>query len=426
MDRCAASSREERGRELLRALMWRTAGRVDREKKRHRHISMQSPLLFGSNPEFTIADDGKDGATAFNQVMHPAARRVGSSFPTSRRKARSEGGAPGAPVVRLHSHIRQKRRMWAVLFCAWFPTPAKGGLEWATHEFTDGEEDEGLQEVVEIVGIAQIGARVFDDLRDGRRVELTGFFKDGGGQGAAELHGAGTALFERSIVEEGVGIGVENFVGELRWHRSIDGDGLDAAVTDGFKDAAEAVDVHGLVHHVFHHLFHQGVVGNPDIAFDVFKAGGYVGEDGGEEIIAAHALNLRRNLLAVLKAEECEGAVGVPTEAGGEDGRAGEHGLLKDVLDGFRLEEVEDIGEGEAVLFGERDVDAVVGGRGLELEVEAAAEALAQGQSPGAVDARSEGCMETSCMPPPSSKKRSAMMVRWVGTAPRTVRPSRM
>ena len=88
------------------------------------------------------------------------------------------------------------------------------------------------------------------------------------------------------------------------------------------------------------------------------------------------------NFLAVLKAEQGERAVGVPAEAGGEDGRAGEDGLLKDVFDGFGLEEVEDIGEREAVLLGEGDVDAVVGGGGLQLEVEAAAEALAQGQVP--------------------------------------------
>ena len=273
------------------------------------------------------------------------------------------------------------------------PLKPKAGLNGHPF-FFDGEEDEGLQQVVEIVGVAEIGARLFDDLGDGRRVEFAGLFEDRGGQGAAELHGAGAALFERGIVEEGVGIGVENFVRELRGHRGIDGNGLDAAVADGFEDAAEAVDVHGLVHDVFHDFFDQGVVGDLDIALDVFKAGGDVGEDGGEEVVASHALNLRRDFLAVLEAEECEGAVGVPTEAGGEDGRAGEYGLLKNLLDGFGLEEVEDIGEGEAVLFGRGDADAVVGGGGLQLEVEAAAEALAQGQSPGAVDARSEGRMD--------------------------------
>ena len=57
-------------------------------------------------------------------------------------------------------------------------------------------------------------------------------------------------------------------------------------------------------------------------------------------------------------------------------------------------EEVEDVGEGEAVLLGEGDVDAVVGGGGLELEVEAAAEAFAEGEAEGFVDAAAEGGVE--------------------------------
>ena len=54
-------------------------------------------------------------------------------------------------------------------------------------------------------------------------------------------------------------------------------------------------------------------------------------------------------------------------------------------------EELEDVGERKAVLLGERDVDAVVGGGRLKLEIEAAAEALAQGEAPGLVDAAAEG-----------------------------------
>ncbi len=43
------------------------------------------------------------------------------------------------------------------------------------------------------------------------------------------------------------------------------------------------------------------------------------------------------------------------------------------------------------MLLGERDVDAVVGGGGLELEVETATEAFAQGEAPGLVDSAAEG-----------------------------------
>ena len=69
-------------------------------------------------------------------------------------------------------------------------------------------------------------------------------------------------------------------------------------------------------------------------------------------------------------------------------------GLLEELLGGVFGEELEDVGEGEAVLLGEGDVDAVVGGGGLQFEVEAAAEAFAQGESEGLVDAAAEGSVQ--------------------------------
>ena len=50
-----------------------------------------------------------------------------------------------------------------------------------------------------------------------------------------------------------------------------------------------------------------------------------------------------------------------------------------------------DVGELEAVRGGERQHDGVLGRGRLQLEVEGAAEALAQRESPGAVDAAAEG-----------------------------------
>ena len=69
-------------------------------------------------------------------------------------------------------------------------------------------------------------------------------------------------------------------------------------------------------------------------------------------------------------------------------------GLLEEFFGGVLGEEVEDVGEREAVLLGEGDVDAVVGGGGLQLEVEAAAEAFAEGEAPGLVDAAAEGSVQ--------------------------------
>ena len=50
-----------------------------------------------------------------------------------------------------------------------------------------------------------------------------------------------------------------------------------------------------------------------------------------------------------------------------------------------------DVAQGKAVGLGERDDDIVLGGGGLDLEIELAAEALAQRQPPGAVDAAAVG-----------------------------------
>ena len=54
------------------------------------------------------------------------------------------------------------------------------------------------------------------------------------------------------------------------------------------------------------------------------------------------------------------------------------------------VQELEDHLQRERVLLAERNDDAVVGGGRLQLEIEGAAEALAQRQAPGAVDARAE------------------------------------
>ncbi len=72
--------------------------------------------------------------------------------------------------------------------------------------------------------------------------------------------------------------------------------------------------------------------------------------------------------------------------------------MLEELAGGEGGEEVEDVGEREAVLLGERDVDAVVGGGGLQLEVETATEALAQGEPPGLVEAAAEGRVENELL----------------------------
>ena len=160
-----------------------------------------------------------------------------------------------------------------------------------------------------------------------------------------------------------------------------------AATANSVQHAPQPVDVHRLGEHVLHHLLHQRVIGNLDVADNVLLARGHVGKDRRQKIVAANALNLRRNLLAALEAQQRQRAVGVPAPARREDGR-GQRRLLQNFLHRLGLQIVKDVAQRKAVLLGQRDVQSVVGGCGLQLKIERAAETLAQRQSPGLVDAR--------------------------------------
>ena len=112
------------------------------------------------------------------------------------------------------------------------------------------------------------------------------------GIGAAQRHGAGAALLERRVVEEGVRVGVQDLVRHRRRRRRLDGDRADARrASMPLEHGAQAVGVHRLVQAVVERLVDQRVVGRLDRAGVVVAAGELRGEDGGQQILGAHALD---------------------------------------------------------------------------------------------------------------------------------------
>ena len=97
---------------------------------------------------------------------------------------------------------------------------------------------------MELVFVAEVGPEFAADGVDGGLVEFAGGFGDGVGEGAAEGDGASAALFEAGVVEEGVGVGVDEFVGELRGDWGVDGEAADGAGCDSAEDFDEAFEVH--------------------------------------------------------------------------------------------------------------------------------------------------------------------------------------
>lgn len=256
-----------------------------------------------------------------------------------------------------------------------------------------GQGDEGQERVVEFVGVADSGPGIAARFIDCRGVEDANSLGEVGSQGSAQLHGAGAALLERGVIEEGVGIGIENFVGERGGLGGFDGDGADRAVMNGGDDAAQRINVHGFMKAVGDGFPDEGMIGDANGAGEILGAGDLIGENGGEEVGGAHALDGWGDLAATGEAGKGESAGGIPAPAGGEE-RSGEKSLREDVFESIGAEEFEDEFEGEGMPVAERDDDAVVGGGGLQFEVEGAAEALAEGEAPGAIDTGSEGSVQ--------------------------------
>ena len=164
----------------------------------------------------------------------------------------------------------------------------------------------------------------------------------------------------------------------------------DRAGLDAGEGRDEAVGVHPFAQAVLARLLDERVVGVVERAGEVLLAADLGREDGGQEVVGAHALELRGDPLAAALPLDGEGPGDVPAPARAPL-RHVEDGLRQRRLGAGGREVTEDLLQRERLGGADREHDGVVVGGGLQLEVEADAEALAQGEPPGAVDARAEG-----------------------------------
>ena len=82
---------------------------------------------------------------------------------------------------------------------------------------------------------------------------------------------------------------------EGRGFGRIDRDGANPTVGDAAQQLREAFEVHRLVKAVIDGFLDQRMIGNADVAGQVFGAGGLIREDRRHQIVRAHALDGRRN-----------------------------------------------------------------------------------------------------------------------------------
>ena len=137
----------------------------------------------------------------------------------------------------------------------------------------------------------------------------------------------------------------------------------------------------------------QGMVGDLALADQVLDAGQLVREDRRDQVLRFHARELRRHLPAAAEPRQRERHASDPAPARDEHRRI-EQRLDQQRPHARRMQVARHLGQLEAVRRGERQHDVVLGRRRLQLEVELAAEALAQRQPPGAVEAAAVGRMD--------------------------------
>ena len=242
---------------------------------------------------------------------------------------------------------------------------------------------------MELVRGTHVGEGLLHDLRDRCRVQEAQRGRVAGIERPAHLHGPRAALLERRVVEVGVGRRIQDFMRQRRRLGRIARQHADLAVVHPLQETAQRLDVHRLGQAVAQRLAHQRMIGRLDRPGRVLLALDLRGENLREQVVRPHAEDVEGNPLPGARPQDGQRTGRVPAPANAPHRRE-QRCLREHLVDAVGCEEIEDRLQRKAVLRTQREQYAFVGRRSLQLEVERAAEALAQRQPEGAVLPRAE------------------------------------
>ncbi len=204
---------------------------------------------------------------------------------------------------------------------------------------------------------------------------------------------------------------------------SIHGEATDGAVLDSSENLGQAFEVHSLTQNILHHLIDQQVIGNLDVALDILEACVLPAERRWQE-------DLQSVCAESVARRACPSR---SAEAAGCDSRAQRQRVLKmgDANDACSSSSFTVCSVRNWKTSASGKLCCSASEMLIPLSVAAACSSKLKPRqkrlrraSPQALLMRPpKGACRMSCIPPPSSKKRSAMIVVFEGTEPRTARP---
>ena len=140
-----------------------------------------------------------------------------------------------------------------------------------------------------------------------------------------------------------------------------DGSGVSMATvriapdSNAFEQRAQAVEIHGFVQAVVDGFVHQRMIRNANPPGEIFRAGGLVGEHGGQQIVGAHALDGRRTLCAPPRKRRMASAREAFQRQRAVNMGASSSACVSTSSTVCRLQEFEDDFERKRMLLAERD-----------------------------------------------------------------------
>ena len=145
---------------------------------------------------------------------------------------------------------------------------------------------------------------------------------------------------------------VQHLVGEWRGLASVDPHHVDHSRFNVAQNGEQTIQIGRFVQTIMNGLSNDRLIGHLDITDDIFLAGGLRWKHCGQQVVAAHALEIRGHAAAFLRSLELQRSGDVPTPPRREKRRCQER-LNQHVFRQLRRYEFEHLFERKAVLRAE-------------------------------------------------------------------------